>query len=342
MSDQQEPAALVSVLMVVRNEEAAVADAIASVRGQTYPDWELLVLDGGSTDATTDVVRAVAAEDARIRLLDNPDRVIPAGLNVGLRAARGDYIARLDGHTSWNHTYLADALASLAVRPDAVGVGGLRFGVARTRTGRAIALALSSPLGVGNSVYHYATEPQDTDHVTNGVYRTEPVRAIAGWDERLLVNEDVDFDHRLQRAGWTLLYDPRLRTAWRVRETIPDFFRQYRRYGRGKAAMVRKNGPSAVRARHLVAPGLVVALVASVGLTLAGHPVAIAVPAAYGAAILFGSARLVARDPGARDLTIPLVCALISMHVGWGTGFLEGLLARRGPAAASQQEPVTP
>lgn len=330
---------LVSVLMVVRNEALSVTDAINSVRQQSHERWELLVLDGDSTDATADVVRDISRQDSRVRLLRNPGRVIPTGLNVGLRAALGTYIARLDGHSSWNETYLAHAIVDLTARPDAAGVGGRRFGVAGSATGRAIALALSSPLGVGNSVYHYGEQPQDTDHATNGVYRAGPVRSVGGWDEALLVNEDVDFDYRLQQAGFALLYDPRLTTAWKVRESIPDFFRQYRRYGRGKAAMVRKNGARAMRARHLGAPGLVLALSGSVLAGCAGRRVpATLVPAVYVSAVAVGSIRLVKADPAHPGLTRPLAMALVAMHIGWGIGFIEGILLRRSPAAASQDE----
>ncbi|MGH3565068.1 MAG: glycosyltransferase [Pseudonocardia sp.] len=341
--DKTASSPLVSVLMVVRNEQKSVMNAIVSVLSQSHSQLELLVLDGESSDDTPYIVRRVAESDPRVKLLRNPHRIIPAGLNVGLAAATGSFIARLDGHSNWNTTYLADALRNLHERPDAAGVGGTRYGVASSVTGRAIALALSSRLGVGNSIYHYGKEPQDTDHATSGVYRADLARSISGWDERLLVNEDVDFDYRLRQAGFALLYDPKMRTAWSVRESLTDFFRQYRRYGRGKAAMVRKNGARAMRARHVGAPALVLALAVSSLAAVSGRRTAAAfTPAAYLSTIIVGAWRLSRTETDRVVLMRPLVLAFTAMHLGWGIGFLEGLLLGSAPAAATAKEPGWP
>ena len=76
------------------------------------------------------MVRALAAEDERVRLLDNPARVIPAALNVGLAAATGPIVARIDGHARVNVDYLRRGVAALTARPDLAGIGGRRIGVA--------------------------------------------------------------------------------------------------------------------------------------------------------------------------------------------------------------------
>jgi hypothetical protein len=82
------------------------------------------------------------------------------------------------------------------------------------------------------------------------MYRTDAVRQIGGWDEQLTVNETVDFDHRLRAAGWTIGYQPAMTVRWDVQERLGDLFAQYRRYGRGKAGMVRKNHPGPAAAER--------------------------------------------------------------------------------------------
>jgi succinoglycan biosynthesis protein ExoA len=321
---------LVSVLMPVRNEADSVEGAVASVLGQAYPSLELLVVDGRSDDATAAIVERLAAADPRIRLLDNPARGIATGLNVGLDAARGEFVARVDAH--------------LLSAPDLAAVGGRRTGVAGTTTGRAIALALSSPFGVGNSINHYGTEVQPTDHASFGVYRASVARQVGGWDPALAVNEDVDFDFRILAAGYGIRYDPAMVISWHVRENLRDLGRQYRRYGRGKGAMVRKNGPSAVRPRHLAAPALVGTLALSGVAVLVRRPaVAVLLTAPYvvavGAASIVTWRRAVAAGQSAGVDPGTLPGAFVAMHTGWGLGFLEGL-AGRAPHATSKRDPA--
>ena len=237
---------LVSVVMPVRNEERSIERAVQSVMSQTYRPIEIIVVDAQSDDRTASIVDDLIDSGAPVRRFDNPQRLIAAGLNVGLAQARGEFIARVDAHAEVNPEYLHIAVEHLKSQPSVVAVGGRRHGVAQTPVGRANALALSSPFGVGNSINHYATEVQRTDHASFGVYRTHAARLVGGWDEALVVNEDVDFDHRLAQQGWEILYDPHMIIDWHVRESVRDLGRQYRRYGRGKAAMVRKNGPAAV------------------------------------------------------------------------------------------------
>lgn len=330
---------LVTIVMPVLNEERDVEAAIDSALQQTEQRTEVLVVDGRSEDRTVEVVEAVARREPRVRLLHNPSRTIPAGLNVGLAHARGEFLQRVDAHLVVNDTYLERGLATLDAHPEAAAVGGCRIGVAGSATGRAVAIALSSPFGVGDSINHYATEPQETDHASMGVYRTAVLRAVGGWDETLKVNEDVDLDHRILALGHRIRYDPAMVMHWSVRESLRDFARQYRRYGRGKAGMVRKNGAAAVRLRHLVPPALVLTLATGAVAALTGHR---GVGAVLLAPYPLGLAGAVARTPlepdAGVDLPVRLAGAFATMHLAWGLGFLEGL-AGAEPVTSSARAP---
>lgn len=331
---------LVSILMPVYNEEREVGAAIASALRQTVTSTELLVVDGRSEDRTVEVVRALAEQESRVRLLDNPGRAISSGLNVGLRHARGTFVQRVDAHLIVNDTYLETGLTVLGEHPEAAAVGGHRVGVARSATGRAVATALSSPYGVGDSINHYATEPQETDHASMGVYRTEVLRAVGGWDESLRVNEDVDIDHRILALGHRIRYHPDMVMHWSVRESLRDFGRQYRRYGRGKAGMVRKNGAAAVRARHLVPPALLLALGTGVVAGVRGHRiVAAALLTPYPLGLTGAVLRTASSEPRSPDASLRLAGAFATMHLSWGFGFLEGLLLRAEPVTSSSRSP---
>lgn len=325
----------VSVLMPVLNEEEHVADAIASALAQRDVDVEVLVIDGRSRDRTRGVVRSLARREPRVRLLDNPKTNIPSALNVGLAHAQGEFIARIDAHATVSPDYLARGVAHLRAEPRLATVGGIRIGVSDRSSGRAIALALSSKFGVGDSINHYATTYQYTDHASFAVTRAEVARCVGGWDESILVSEDVDFDCRILAQDHLIAFDPDMHILWKVRRTPAELMRQYRRYGRGKAATVRKNGPSAMRLRYLAPPVMVLG---SAGLLAVAtrKPAALTGFAPYLGVIGYATAQAWAARPADQQVSLPdLPAAFFAMHVGWGVGFLEGVFLGRTPALAS-------
>jgi succinoglycan biosynthesis protein ExoA len=308
---------LVSVVVPARNEEHAIGASLAALRRQDYPALQLIVVDGDSTDGTVAVIRRHMAEDPRIELLSNPRQVIPAALNIALAAARGRWLVRMDAHSTVDESYVSTAVARLREGCWG-GVGGRKDGVGTTPAGRAVAAALGSRFGVGGSVYHYGTEEQVVDHIPFGAYPTDLVRRLGGWDERLVANEDFEFDYRVRRSGAVLLFDPRLRISWKSRETVRSLYRQYRRYGAGKVDVVRLH-PDSVRLRHLVPPVLLpyLAAAAVAGARRPWLGAALLSPYAAGLAVASIHAARTLDDPAARAY---LPSAFLAMHLGWGVG----------------------
>jgi len=106
----------VSILMPVRNEETFLKAAVASIKAQTFQEWELVVVDDGSTDGTAAIL-AAAAEDERIRVLQNSGRGLVAALNLGLAECRGVFVARMDGDDISHPERLAKQLKVFAGDP---------------------------------------------------------------------------------------------------------------------------------------------------------------------------------------------------------------------------------
>ncbi|MGI8572730.1 MAG: glycosyltransferase, partial [Solirubrobacteraceae bacterium] len=140
-----------SVLVPVFNEEGQIAESLGAMLAQECPgELEFLVLDGGSSDRTREIVAGLAAEDPRIRLLDKPRRTASSGLNVGLANARGRWVARMDGHTRYPSRYVARGIERLA-QGGTRWVSGPPIPAGRGAVSRAVALALRTPLGRGGS-----------------------------------------------------------------------------------------------------------------------------------------------------------------------------------------------
>lgn len=313
---------LVTVVIPALDEEHHIGACLDSVLAQTYPHLEVLVVDGGSRDRTREVVASYAARDRRVRLLDNPERTVPHALNRAVAVCRGRYLVRVDAHATVPADYVARAVAHLSTGRWG-GVGGRKDGVGRTPAGRAIAAAMASPFGVGGSRYHYGTSPTTVDHVPFGAYPVDVIRELGGWDPELAVNQDFEFDYRLRRAGYRLLFDPALRIDWECRQSVPALFRQYRRYGRGKTLVVRRH-PRSLKPRHLLPPALVVWLTAAVVVAPWQPLVAAAAVAPYLAGVAAASILTAPKVAGWRARAW-LPAAFAAMHVGWGLGVWQGI-----------------
>jgi hypothetical protein len=159
---------------------------------------EFLFMDGSSEDATRAILDELAAEDARIRVIDNPGRGIPQGLNVGLQHARGDYVARMDAHTHYPRTYLARGIERLR-SGDVAWVAGAPIPAGGGKWSRRVSVALGSPLGVGGSPKWVAVGETELDTgVFGGVWHRTTLEQLRGWDEEWAVNEDSELAARFR------------------------------------------------------------------------------------------------------------------------------------------------
>lgn len=311
---------LVTLVVPARNEEQALPGCLYSLLAQDWPNLEVLVVDGASTDNTAQVVLDIAALDPRVRLIRNPQRIIPVSLNLALEAAKGRWLVRVDAHAVVPPDYVGIAVRHLATGSYG-GVGGRKDGVGRTPAGRAIAATMKSRFGVGGSTYHWGTTVRPVEHVPFGAYPVQLLRDIDGWDESLRVNQDFELDFRLRKLGHAILFDPAMGIDWECRQSVAALYKQYKRYGGGKAIVAVKH-PTSLRPRHLAAPGLVTTLLL-LFLTsiLQRNPKPFLLGLASYLMALTGATLLTARslDREARPYVAP---AFIAMHLGWGTGFI--------------------
>jgi glycosyltransferase involved in cell wall biosynthesis len=269
----------VSVILPTLNERAFIRDCLDSLVAQDFTDvLEILVVDGGSTDGTRDIV---ACFGAPVRIVDNPRVTAAAALNIGLAEAKGVIVVRADAHTLYARDYVRRCVEVLE-ETGAANVGGRMRPVGTTSFGRAVAAVTSSPLGVGPGKFHYADERVDVDTVYLGTFRRELLEQLGGWDESNLQwgAEDHELNLRITEAGGRIVLDPSIGSWYFPRETPRALARQYFNYGIGKASTLAKHRalPSW---RPLVPAGLVAAAAAG-GLTGRRWRRAI-VPAGYAA-----------------------------------------------------------
>jgi succinoglycan biosynthesis protein ExoA len=323
----------ISVLVPVLNEERHIRETVATMQAQRYDGTiELLFADGGSEDRTREILLELAASDPCVRVLDNPKRRTASGLNVCLREARGEFVARMDAHTYYAERYLAAGVGRLE-RGDTEWVSGPAVPRPVGTVSRAVSLALSSWIGRGGSRKWNDEGPEaeerDLDSgVFGGVWRRERLLAAGGWDERWPINQDSEMASRFLREGARLVCLPEMAGYYMPRDSLTGLARQYCRYGYYRARTFRHH-PESMRRSHLIAPGLVLALIAA---GIGPRPVRQAARAAvlgYAIAVA-GTSLAAAARPEQRAEGGLLLVVLPAMHLGWGVGTLAGML-RFGP-----------
>lgn len=319
----------VSIIVPCRNEEERIQGLLEGILEQTYPHgaMEVIIADGASEDRTLERIEEFRERaDFRLRVVENPERSIPAGLNRALAAATGEIVVRLDAHSVPAPDYVARCVEALEEgRGDNVG------GVWDVQPGgpgpvaRAIAAAASHPLGAGDARYRVGGRAGVVDTVPFGAFQRETLERLGGFDSRLLANEDYELNLRLRQSGGSVWLDPRIRSTYFARPTLAALARQYWRYGSWKAEVVRRH-PGSLRWRQGLPPLFVAALAAT-------SAAAVLIPKLWVLpALMLGGYLLVLatggihaawrrRDAGVLPFFPPAVAV---MHLAWGAGFLWG------------------
>jgi GT2 family glycosyltransferase len=315
----------VSVVIPMRNEADTIGSLLDCVLDQDYPAdrYEVLVVDGDSSDGSAAVVERCAAQDPRVHLLRNPRRIVPTALNVAIRAARGEIVCRIDGHTRVARDYVRIGVETLQ-RTGADNVGGPMRAVGGGWFGDAVAAATSSRFGIG-SYFHYGSEEREVDTVYLGMWPRRVFERVGLFDEELVRNQDDEFNYRLRKAGGRIVMTPAMQSWYQNRQTVTSLLRQYYQYGQWKVRVLQKH-PRQMSWRHFVPPAFVAGLAAA---TVIGMVMPLAAAAARAAFAVYGIAVLVAagRAAARRDPRAWLATALafVCIHVAWGAGFLHGL-----------------
>ncbi|GAA4957236.1 glycosyltransferase family 2 protein [Streptomonospora halophila] len=308
----------VSVVMPVLNEERHLASAVRHVLAQDYPgELEVVLAVGPSADRTREVARSIAAEDERVKVVDNPTGRTPTGLNAAIKASSHGIVARIDGHSMMPADYLAVAVRTIE-ETGADNVGGIMAAEGETPWEKAVAAAMTSKVGVGNARFHTGGEGGPADTVYLGVFRRSALERVGGYDEAFLRAQDWEMNHRIRTSGGTVWFEPRMRVSYRPRPSVRALAKQYFNYGRWRRVVARQH-KGTINLRYLAPPVALCGIAAGLGGGVVFWP-AWLIPGAYAAAILAASVPLGRGLPGRSRLSIPL--ALATMHMAWGAGFI--------------------
>jgi glycosyltransferase involved in cell wall biosynthesis len=227
---------VVSVIIPERNEENFISKCLDGVINQSYPieEIEVLVVDGLSDDKTREIVEKYSKKNPQIKLLINEKKITPVARNIGIKNSRGKYIMFFDAHSVMQKDYIEKCVNYMNKNPDIDNLGGIIITKPRKKTllGKVIAEVLSSRFGVGGSTFRTGSDkPKEVDTVPFGFYRKEVFDKIGLFNEKLIRNQDIDFNLRLKRAGGKIVLFPDIKLTYYSRSTLGGFIKN--NYGNG-------------------------------------------------------------------------------------------------------------
>lgn len=311
---------MVSIIMPTLNEEKYVSRAVKTLLPEdNVLACELLVVDGGSSDSTREIVQQLAARDSRIKLLDNPKRIQSAGVNEGVRQCdpRTRAVLRADCHAIYPPGFVEYCVRKLEEKQAASVV------VPMTTQGtgcfqRAVAAAQNSILGNGGSAHRWKSEGAFVDHGHHAAFDRAFFTRLGGYDEGFSHNEDAEYDARVRVAGGQIWLEPEAAIVYFPRSSLVRLAKQYFMHGRGRAMTFFKHRPK-LKLRQLLPVAVLFGCLGAAAMAAIVHPAFLVFPAAYAALCLGWAAALAASK---RDFCLSAAgIATMTMHLAWAVGF---------------------
>ncbi|MBI2704069.1 MAG: glycosyltransferase [Actinobacteria bacterium] len=329
----------VTVLIPARNEELDIERCLDAVLAQDLPldGLEVVVVDGGSSDRTAEIARArlAGAGLRRSAVVVNEGATTPSNLNAGLAEVRTAIVCRVDARSIIPAHYVRLCAADLAARQECAVVGGSQRAVAPHpgATGRGIARALNNRFGMGLARYRRRARSGPTDTVYLGAFRTEQLRGIGGWDERLVTNQDFDLNQRLSRFG-QVWFDERLEVGYVPRASVRALWSQYHRFGRWKVRYWRMAGDRPKLRQSIPIVGVPAWMVAMAAVTRLRPSRVVAAGVAVGVvAIAVEAGGASDHDAGGLAVRLVSLAALGAVWTGWLSGVYRELAIPTGWSA---------
>jgi len=320
----------ISIIIPCRNEEKYTGKCLDSIIMQDYPkeNLEVLVIDGASEDKTREIVQDFSSQYPFIKLLTNPQKFTPFALNIGIKAAKGEIIVRMDAHAGYEKDYVSKCVAHL-MESGADNVGGAMktLPAKNTLVARAVAYSLASPFGAASDFRVGSKAAKSVDTVFGGCYKKEVFDKIGLFNENLLRSQDMEFNLRLKRAGGKILLVPDIVSYYYPKSNLKDFFLHNIKDGIW-AIYPLKFVKMPFKLRHYI-PLIFVSGLLGTGLLAIFFPtffwlLLIAVGLYFLANIYF-SIQIIGKEKDIRFLFL-MPLAFATRHIGYGLGSVWGLI----------------
>lgn len=239
-----------TVIAPCRNEINHIDNFIESIQKQEgFKDTEFIIADGLSDDGTKEKILEYSSKFKNISVVDNPLKIVSTGLNIAIKLATNEIIIRMDIHTQYHKSYIANCINSL-MSNDAQCVGGPWIARSNNLKQRAIAATFQNKLVVGGAKSRDINYSGEIDTVYLGCWWKKYLIEIGGFDEDLVRNQDDELCMRIRNNGHKIYQDASIKSFYFPRSKFKELFKQYMQYGYWKVLVIKKYGKTA-SFRHL-------------------------------------------------------------------------------------------
>ncbi len=329
-TNQQMSVSTVSIVIATRNEEKYIKKCLVSIAKQTYPLSliTIVVVDGKSEDKTVEIVKKFSQEYPKInlKLLSNPKRIAPTAFNIGIKATNGDIFIILGAHSTIDKNFVSEGIKILNTMPEVVCVGGPVKSIGQGFIGQTIAMAMSSSFASGSS-FRFSKKAKYVDTAGFGAYRRSIIKQVGLFDEKLVRNQDYEFNRRIIDKNKKIYLTPKIQSSYYVRTSIKKLSKQYFGYGFWKVSVMKKN-KSFIAPRQLAPLALLATLVVSfiLGFAFTIFKALFIVTTLF---YLITSLVFALKLTRQAKQVVLLISAFSTMHFSFAVGFLFGLIKSR-------------
>lgn len=320
----------VSVIIPTRNEEKFITNTLDSLLAQDYPtEWmEIIIADGRSDDQTRILIKPFEEKHSFIRLIDNPEQVVPFALNYAIKESSGEVIIRLDAHSIYPVDYISRLVDEL-YKNKADNVGGVWVTTPANQSNIAvsIALATSHPLGIGDANYRLeSNQVREVDTVPFGCFRKSVFDKIGLFDTDLIRNQDDEFNGRIIKNGGKIFLVPDVKITYFARRNLFTMRKMFYQYGLFKPLVNKKLGAPATL-RQFVPPIFVLGVLSGlIGVLFPAFAMLWTTGIIFYMLVLLAVSFKIAIDAKRVGLFLTLPTVFVSIHLSYGWGYIVGFV----------------
>jgi glycosyltransferase involved in cell wall biosynthesis len=318
---------LISVIIPCRNEENFIESTLESILNQTLSpeNYEVIVVDGMSTDKTREIIRQYTDEYKNLFLFDNIEKITPFAMNIGIRQSSGKYVAICGAHTTYAPDFLEKGLELLSKLTDVDCVGGPIISEGSNAFSKSVALAMSSLIGIGNAKHRFPNYEGYAEMACFPIFRRSVFESVGLYDESLVRNHDDELCLRLRNKGGKIFISPSVKSFYYVRSNPKKLFFQYFSYGYWRW-IVSKMYKMPIAFRQFVPTLFIIILVLFLiaGITTKNSFIIFLLPVIYVSVLLFNGIKIGLKK--GFSIGLNFIFAVLILHFSYGIGFLTSLI----------------